>query len=461
VDFQETKNFKNVISYALFIAFLLVLLFTVPHIISSSADAVHHFILVDYITNNGYPVEDDAVTISYMDGMIDYPPFPCMIAAIFVKLTSNFLLPFDAMNFTLLLMVSFLVMLIYLITFELTSKIWASLISISFLLGNVYFYEQFLGSYFFSMIFGEVFLLLALYLLIIFENSKEMFWIYAFYSSCFLLIFSYTSWFLIPVLTFLLLAYKYKKYFNKLDILGFILILAVFAWFSYSRLNSGIYILKFEGYVPIITLKMIIYYIPLIITVIFLIIGFVAYVRKKEKLISPLIFIVVIFCNILLFYLLNFASYHIIKLVYLLTIFGTVFAGYGFVYIYEKYVNWKSENVIFIALFLLSFIIAAGYLGFYSMNASSPFTIEDHQLSQLILKDSNINKSLIRVDVNSGIENYWISLGFLHLDVMKSNAFLYGWNTTFDEEEFLLTDNYIENSTICHQVGNRYLLRLQ
>jgi len=39
---------------------------TVPHILSMSADAVHHYILVDYIANNGYPIEKTIPSNSYL-----------------------------------------------------------------------------------------------------------------------------------------------------------------------------------------------------------------------------------------------------------------------------------------------------------------------------------------------------------------------------------------------------------
>jgi len=99
--------------------------------------------------------------------MIEYPPLPCMIAAFFfVNFPLVFIFSFDAMNLVLLIVISIIPVFIYLISFEMTSQLWASLISISFLLVNVYYYEQFLGSYFFSMIFGELFILISLYSLI-------------------------------------------------------------------------------------------------------------------------------------------------------------------------------------------------------------------------------------------------------------------------------------------------------
>jgi len=188
-----------------FLMFFSLLMITVPHILSMSADAVHHYILVDYIANNGYPIEKTIPSNSYLREMIEYPPLPCMIAAFFLKFSSGIIFSFDAMNLVLLIVISIIPVFIYLISFEMTSQLWASLISISFLLVNVYYYEQFLGSYFFSMIFGELFILISLYSLIQFEISKQKFWILIFSLNSLLLIFSYTSWFLIPILSFLFL----------------------------------------------------------------------------------------------------------------------------------------------------------------------------------------------------------------------------------------------------------------
>lgn len=448
-----------IISIFLFLMFFSLLMITVPHILSKSADAVHHYILVDYIANNGYPIEKTISSTSYLREMVEYPPLPCMIAAFFLKFSSGIIFPFDAMNLVLLIVISIIPVFIYLISFEMTSQLWASLISISFLLVNVYYYEQFLGSYFFSMIFGELFILISLYSLIRFEISKQKFWILVFSLNSLLLIFSYTSWFLIPVLSFFILVYFYHNYFNKLDLVYIIPILIIFVIFSYLRRDTGFSILKHEGLAVVVTLKTLIFFLPLFVIFLFMAVGIIFYIQEQKRIISPLLYISIIFMNAILFLIANFAVYHLIKLIYLLSILGTIFAGYGFIRVWEKSRIKKNKNIMFLCLFLISYIAMAGYLVYYSTQVSPPFTISDYQLSEMVLKDDAVNQSLLNIELDTGIENYWVSLGFLHMDPVRSNEFLNMRSIDYGEEYFIFTNAGKNNETTYLQVGDRSIVK--
>jgi len=82
----------------------------------------------------------------------------------------------------------------------------------------------------------------------------------------------------------------------------------------------------------------------------------------------------------------------------------------------------------------------AGYLVYYRTQVSPPFTISDYQLSEMVLKDNAVNQSLLNIELDTGIENYWVSLGFLHMDPVRSNEFLNMRSVDYGGEYFLFTN---------------------
>lgn len=144
---------------------------------------------------------------------------------------------------------------------------------------------------------------------------------------------------------------------------------------------------------------------------------------------------------------------------YLLSIIGTIFAGYGFIRLWEKSKIKKNRNAVFLCLFLISYISVAGYLVYYRTQVSPPFTISDYQLSEMVLKDNAVNQSLLNIELDTGIENYWVSLGFLHMDPVRSNEFLNMRSVDYGGEYFLFTNAGKNNETTYLQVGDRSIIK--
>ncbi|PWB51248.1 MAG: hypothetical protein C3F06_10540 [Candidatus Methanoperedenaceae archaeon] len=186
--------------------------------ISYSVDAVHHYVLMDYLYNHeSLPNLNNSY---YMQEMVHYPYGPSLFTVYISKIFGIELV--ETMQILVFAAAGLLAVLVYLIAKELLNEYnlptgYEEILSLAspFMLFSVptYFFGQYLNdNFYYSMIFGELLVIGTLFTLLKIEN-KEKAWINFYFILCFGIIFTYTLFLIINIYGLIAKYFAYKIFF--------------------------------------------------------------------------------------------------------------------------------------------------------------------------------------------------------------------------------------------------------
>ena len=218
-----------------------------------SADYPNHYILVDFLSIH----EQLPLLSSGLGEMVQYPFGPSLFTSVMAKITSQPLM--TAMGFWAAVIIAIITVAIYLLARELLSRLsgeksltdMAGLVSVFMVFSvPVYFLDQYCGNFYYSMIFGELLVLLSLLALMKMEKGAAS-WFFIFLLADVGIIFSYTLFILIPFATLIIVAFlkpdKFRFLTDRNTVIAGLLVVLLFFIFSYQRMAIGTHILSYEG----------------------------------------------------------------------------------------------------------------------------------------------------------------------------------------------------------------------
>jgi hypothetical protein len=220
---------------------------------SWSSDYPHHYILIDFLSFH----EQLPLLSSGLGEMVQYPFGPSLFTAITAKI-----IPFPLMNMMGLfaaVISALVVVTVYLLGRKLLERysheedrIDTVALASAFMVFSVpvYFLNQYCANFYYSMIFGELLVLVTILALMNAENGSRP-WMYIFILTTLGIIFTYTLFIVIPVLAltlfFLLNPGKIKVLTDRAGIVLCLMVTFLFLLFTYERIGIGTRILQNEG----------------------------------------------------------------------------------------------------------------------------------------------------------------------------------------------------------------------
>lgn len=220
---------------------------------SWSADYPHHYILIDFLSVHEHLPQ----LTSGLGEMVQYPFGPSLFTSVVARI-----LPISLLNATgaiAAVMSALIAVTVYLLAREFLKRLSpekhladaGGLIS-AFMVFSVpaYFLDQYCGNFYYSMIFGELLVLVSLLALMKIETGDTP-WIFIFILATLGIIFTYTLYILIPFSALLFFALlnpeKIRILVDRVTISSGLLVVFLFLLFSYERMGIGTHILQYEG----------------------------------------------------------------------------------------------------------------------------------------------------------------------------------------------------------------------
>lgn len=221
--------------------------------INWSADYPNHYILVDYLSVH----EQLPLLSSGLGEMVQYPFGPSLLTSVTAKVLSLPLM--ISLGLWATVIIAIMAVTVYLLSRELLMRLsekksvadMAGLVSV-FMIYSVpaYFLDQYCGNFYYSMIFGELLVLLSLLALMKMEKGDAL-WFFIFLPACMGIIFSYTLFIIIPFAVLVIVAFlnpdKFRFLMDRNTIIAALLVISLFGFFSYERMAVGTHILRYEG----------------------------------------------------------------------------------------------------------------------------------------------------------------------------------------------------------------------
>jgi len=220
---------------------------------SWSADYPNHYILIDFLSTN----EQLPTLTSGLGEMVQYPFGPSLFTALSAKMTG---LPLMIMTGILAAMIAaILATTVYLLArkflerYEICSTMADAAATISALMifsVPVYYLGQYCGDFYYSMMYGELLVLLTLLALMHIEDGERL-WMYVFIIATTGIIFTYSLFIVIPVCALILFALlnpiKIQGGIDRTSIGAGLLAAILFLVFTVERMKIGTHILQYEG----------------------------------------------------------------------------------------------------------------------------------------------------------------------------------------------------------------------
>jgi hypothetical protein len=415
--------------------FFAILVFMISFIISwiispsllpiyASVDYPHHYILIDYFSNN-----EDFPPINYGIGeMVQYP----FGASLFTSFISRiFSLPvMNTMGLLVAIMSGLLASGVFLISRELLRKckIETGLADVTSLVGvfmvftmPVYFLDQYCSNFYYSMIFGELLVLLSLLALMKSESGTRS-WMMIFMLINIGIIYTYTLFIVIPLFAFLINAIlnrdRMSVFSDKKILLTGIFVFFLFLIFSIQRLSIGISILQHEGS----TVEFSIFNFN-ILFIILVVSGFILFLKKpSENLKSAFsVYLFVIIMTYIAFIFLNqfglIALYFANKIFYILVLVVSCLAIFPIIFTIRHIQPVYYQK--FAAVVIVSLI------GLFSINSLLTYPIVYHpsitnddviftRNAETYLHKNNISYNNLSI-ISGSLKGYFLAL-MLHMD---------------------------------------------
>lgn len=221
--------------------------------VTRSVDYPHHYILIDFLSTH----EQLPLLTSGLGEMVQYPFGPSLFTSVSAKIFS---LPLLTMTGFLAAVISALIAVtVYLLGRNLLGRYHdeanladeAALVS-AFMVFSVpvYFLDQYCGNFYYSMIFGELLVLVSILALMNAETGSRS-WMYIFILVTMGTIFTYTLFIVIPVLALVLFMLlnpgKTRDLVDRITIVSGLLVAFLFLLFTCERMTIGTQILQHEG----------------------------------------------------------------------------------------------------------------------------------------------------------------------------------------------------------------------
>jgi hypothetical protein len=406
-----------------------------------SVDYPNHYILIDFLSTH----EQLPLLTSGLGEMVQYPFGPSLFTSVIAKIIAMPLM--ITTGFLAAVIPAFIAVIVYLLARELLRHYpveknladAAALIS-PFLVFSVpvYFLDQYSGNFYYSMMFGELLVLLSLLALMKVEKGNAS-WIFIFLVANLGIIFTYTLFIVIPVLAFIVFTILNPDLVRTLvdrgTILTGLLVALVFVLFSFERLTVGSGILQHEG----LTVEFDILNFNLIFII--LVVSGILVCRKMMagSLRSALFaFYFVITAEFFAFLVLDrfgiIAMYYANKVFYLLILVLPVSAGLPVIYAIRNIRKDQTRMValagIIVVIFLFSLVIALSY----PLNTRPVVTNEDvifTQKSEAYLQANNIPYQNLSITTGE-LKGYWLGL-LLHMDKNYAQEHFLTHPTPFDD----------------------------
>jgi hypothetical protein len=400
--------------------------------VSGSVDAVHHYVLIDYLYNHeSLPTWD---YMYYMGEMVQYPFGASLVTAqvsrILDVVSVRIMQPLAGVVAGLIGVLVYLIALEFLEGYGTSSDFkWIMALVSPFLLLFIpdYFLGQYFASFFYSMMFGELLVLGTLLALMKIEKG-EVYWIYIFFILNIGIIFTYTLFIVTPLLAagiWLLVNKEPRKYLDfKQCFFFFLLLVGLFAIYSYERFDVGKSILQHEGAALVPSTSN--------LNVIFIILvsaGIILYIIENYRAArgAVVVYTLTVFLEILLFVFLNhyglIAKYFAYKMFYLQTFLLSLFASIPLTRLVKHLDNISKKRHLTILCYgsipiILSIIVLIYMTLMPQVNIRPVITMDDLKISQCAATyrfEGNLTDDNITI-IAPKIKAYWIANGFLHMD---------------------------------------------
>jgi hypothetical protein len=360
--------------------------------------------------------------------MVQYPFGPSLFTSVMAKIFS---LPLMTMTGILAAVISALIVLIvFLLGRKLLEKYTAeknladagALVS-AFMVFSVpsYFLDQYCGNFYYSMMFGEVLVLITLLALMNAQNGSRV-WMVIFVLTTMGIIYTYTLFIIIPVSALVLFTFLNpdlaRVLSDRIVLFSGVLVASLFLLFTFERITIGSHILQHEGLT--VELDIMNFNIVFIFLVIFGVILGLKYVPGYLRS-ALFVFYIVIIAEYFAFIFLNhfglIAVYYANKILYLLVLVFSVSTCLPVVCIIRHIHKEPLRTAATISLI--------GLIGFFSLFVALTFplaskpvvTNEDvvfAQKSEAYLQENNISYQNLSITAGE-LKGYWLGL-LLHMD---------------------------------------------
>lgn len=392
--------------------------------VSTSSDYPHHYILIEY-----FSVHEAFPPINYGIGeMVQYPFGASLFTSVIARIFSLPLM--TAMGLLVIIMSGLIASVVYLISRELLRKckIEKKLADMTGLVSAfmvftmpVYFLDQYCGNFYYSMIFGELLVLISLLALMKSETGNGL-WMVIFMLVNIGIIYTYTLFIVIPFLAFLLFAIlnrnKIPVLSDKKIIISGLFVFFLFLLFSIQRLSVGTHILQHEG----LTVEFSIFNFN-ILFIILVISGCILFLKNRSvnlrSAVSVYLFVIVLeyFGFIFLDYFGIIAVYFANKVFYILVLVVSVVTVLPVLFVIRRIQNVRHRA-----------IAAAGItcmIGFFSVYSLLTYPVAPQPVvsNEDVIFTKNVeiylhknNISYDNLSITSGtLKGYWFGL-LLHMD---------------------------------------------
>jgi len=391
---------------------------------SWSADYPHHYILIDFLSTH----EQLPQLTSGLGEMVQYPFGPSLFTSVMAKIFS---LPLMTMTGILAAVISALIVLIvFLLGRKLLEKYTTeknladvgALVS-AFMVFSVpaYFLDQYCGNFYYSMMFGEVLVLITLLALMNAQHGSRV-WMIIFVLTTMGIIYTYTLLIIIPISALVLYAFLNPELARVLSdrivLFSGVLVASLFLLFTYERITIGSHILQHEGLT--VELDIANFNIVFIVLVIFGVILGLKYVPGYLRS-ALFVYNIVIIAEYFAFIFLNhfglIAVYYANKIFYLLVLVFSASTCLPVVYIIRHIHKEPLRTAATISIIGLIGIFSLFVALTFPLPSKPVVTNEDvifTQKTEAYLQENNIPYQNLSITAGE-LKGYWLGL-LLHMD---------------------------------------------
>jgi hypothetical protein len=391
---------------------------------STSADYPHHYILIEYITSHG---SLPPLNYGQIGEMAQYPFGPSFATACISLIFGISIL--NALALLSNIVLGCILVCSYLITLDLLKKspsdkkiksILALASPIMIVSLPIYFIGQLNHDFYYSMVWGELLVLVSLLILIKIE-SGDLSWLFLFMITSMGIIYTYTLYIVIPFATvFVWLLLNKREVFariTKIYIISGSIVVALFLLFTYQRFSVGMGILEHEGATVVFSLSNFNFlFIALVILGVFIAIHLSWIQYKSPFSILLLITIMEIFAFVILNYFGKIALYYADKNFYLLVLLLSPLTAIPLLHLVSKMQTDSLKKIVGISSVGLILIFSIFCVATFDLNKNPPVNNEDITFShdvETYFSGNNITYNNLTIS-DFPLKAYWSAL-MLHI----------------------------------------------
>jgi hypothetical protein len=427
----------------IFLLSFLIYLNVSPTLLSNSwsGDYPNHYMLIDFLSTH----EQLPLLTSGLGEMVQYPFGPSLFTSVTAKIIP---LPLITMTGFLAALISALVAVtVYLLGRKLLERYTGeknladavALVS-AFMVFSVpvYFLDQYCGNFYYSMIFGELLVLLTLLALMNAETGSRS-WIYIFILATMGIIFTYTLFIIIPVSALVLWAIlnpdKIRALMDRATVVSCLLVTSLFLLFTYERLAIGSGILQHEGQtVELDIMNFNPVFIILVISGIIIGVKYVPGYLRSALFVFYSVMVAEYFAFIFLNHFGLIAVYYANKIFYLLVLMVSVSACLPVLFAIRHIQKDHLRSVAAVSIICLIGFFSVFIALTYPLNTKPVVTNEDvifaHK-AETYLHENNIPYQDVSITTGE-LKGYWLGL-LLHMDKNYAQQHFLANATPFDE----------------------------